>query len=224
MGQWIRLRASDGHTLDAWRSVSGGMSAVVVLQEIFGVNEHIRAVADGFAAEGHLTLAPALFDRVQREVSLDYDVEGRDAGRALVGKLTSEGPMLDIASAVAAAKEAGAEQVAVVGYCWGGTTAWRAAAEVDGLAAAVVYYGGGVLERSDLEPRCPVLMHFGALDPSIPVDRVRAFADQAPAGVRVHVYEQADHGFDCDRRASYHAPSAELARHRTVAFLAEHLV
>ncbi len=221
MGKHIRLMASDGHELAAYQADAGpgARSSVVVAQEIFGVNAHIRSVVDGFAAAGYHAIAPALFDRRERGVELAYDSEGVARGRQLKGEVSLAEADADIAASVAHC--AGRGPVAVVGYCWGGLLAWSAAAGCEGLAAAVGYYGGGIAEHLHLQPRCPVLLHFGEQDTAIPlqaVDKVR----KAYPDIPVHLYP-AGHGFNCDARGSYHAESAALARERTLAFLAEHL-
>jgi carboxymethylenebutenolidase len=196
----------------------------VVLQEIFGVNSHIRSVADGYAAEGYLAVAPATFHRVKPGVELGYTQEDMGAGMALkagVEALPEPGAMQDVQAAIRHAAQAG--KVGVVGYCWGGLLTWRAACSLDGLSAASPYYGGGVTTPDEVarQPRVPVLAHFGAKDHWIPLDSVEAFKKAHPE-VEVHVYD-ADHGFNCDQRGSYDAPSAKLARERTLAFFAKHL-
>jgi carboxymethylenebutenolidase len=226
MGQFIDLTAKDGFTFPAYvaEPASEPRGAVVVLQEIFGVNSHIRSVADGYAAEGYLAVAPSTFQRVQPGVELGYTGEDMSAGMALksaVEALPEPGVMQDVQAAVEYAARAG--KVAIVGYCWGGLLTWRAAASVTGLSAAAPYYGGGMTtpEESAREPRVPVLAHFGAKDHWIPLDTVEAFRVAHP-DVEVQVYA-ADHGFNCDQRGSHDATAAKLARERTLAFFARHL-
>ena len=228
MGQHRQLRAADGFALDVYEALPEGepKGAVVVIQEIFGVNAHIREVADGYAGDGYAALAPALFDRVERGVELGYDADGMGRGRDLAfNGLAQEDALRDLQAAVEEAGKYGA--VGVVGYCYGGFMAWLAACDLDEIACASAYYGGGIagtLERAPGEPRrpkCPLAMHFGALDAHIPlsdVDRIKAALPNVP----VHVYD-ADHGFNCDHRGSYHAESAALARKRTLALFAAHL-
>ena len=167
MGEWIELKTADGVAISAWLAAPAGQprGAVVVVQEIFGVNHHIRSVADKFAAEGYLAIAPAMFDRVERGVELAYDKPGMAKGVEIVGKVTREGAIADIAAAVQRA--AGAGKVGVVGFCWGGTMAWLASVKVDGVAAAVGYYGGGIVGLNDLKPRVPTMLHFGEQDGQI---------------------------------------------------------
>lgn len=230
MGPFITLTAADGHAFPAYVAEPPGKprGAVVVLQEIFGVNRHIREVADGYAAAGYLAVAPATFHRVQAGVELGYEAADMQAGIALkaaVEALPAPGVLADIQAAVRHAARASGAKVGVVGYCWGGLLAWRTACLVDGVAAAAPYYGGGVTSPAEAgrTPRCPVLAHFGERDHWIPMDSVRAFeAAQAAHGVQVHVYA-ADHGFNCDHRGSYDAQAARLARERTLAFFAQHV-
>ena len=226
MGQFIDLTAKDGFSFPAYvaEPVGTPKGGIVVIQEIFGVNSHIRAVADGYAAAGYLAIAPATFERVRRGVDLGYDAEGMTEGSALksaVEALPVPGVMQDIQAAVEYAAKAG--KVGVVGYCYGGLLTWRAAESVSGLAAAAPYYGGGMTSPDDAsrQPKVPVLAHFGSKDHYISLESVEAFRKAQP-GVEVQLYE-ADHGFNCDQRGSYNAPAAQLARERTLAFFATHL-
>lgn len=221
MAQTIQLKASDGHQLDAYVAEPSDKprGAIVVIQEIFGVNSHVRSVADGFAADGYLAIAPALFDRVQRGYESGYTPPEVEAGRNVRGKVTNDQALADTQAAIDHVKGAG--KVGIVGYCWGGTIAWLAAARAPGLAAAVSYYGGGVPDLKDEKPRVPTMLHFGETDQSIPLDKARAVAAAHPE-VTTHFYP-AGHGFNCDQRGSYHGPSAELARRRTLEFLRKHL-
>jgi carboxymethylenebutenolidase len=221
VGTTIRGAAVDGHELAIYRAdpKSTPRGALVIAQEIFGVNSHIRAVCDDYAAEGYVVVAPALFDRVERDVELGYEADDVARGRAV-----REGVSLDqaLADVEAAAKEvAGAGRIGVVGYCWGGTVAWVAATRSRTFAAAVGYYGGGVPDLAKEQPNCPVQLHFGEQDHAIPlegVDKVKAAHPDLP----VYIYP-AGHGFNCDQRGSYHAESAGLARERTLAFLRGHI-
>ena len=217
----IQLIASDGHKLDAYRADPAGKprGAVVVVQEIFGVNSHIRSVADGYAADGYLAIAPALFDRARRNVELGYAPEDIAAGRELKAASPTDAALLDIAAAVRAAAPAG--KVGVVGYCWGGYLTWMAAAKLPSLSCAVPYYGGGILDNADVVLRCPVMCHFGERDSMIPVEGVKKLAAKY-GDQQIFVYP-ADHGFNCDQRGSYDASSARLARERTLEFLRQHV-
>ena len=222
MGRMIELMAKDGHTLSAYRAEPTGQpaAAVVVLQEIWGVNDHIRKVADGYAAEGYVAVAPALFDRVQPGVMMDeYTDETRTKGFSLMQKVNHDEALLDIASAVDSASNAG--KVAVVGFCFGGRLAWLAAARVNGLSAAVAYYGGGIPSMAAEQPKCPVIFHFGERDQHIPVAAVQEFGKAHPS-LPIYLYP-ADHGFNCDQRGSYDAAAAKLARERTLEFLRKNI-
>ncbi len=221
MGETISLTGRDGHQLGAYLARPDGAAKgrLVVIQEIFGVNIHIREVCDGFAADGYTAIAPALFDRVEPSIELDYDDAGVTRGRDLRGEIGWEAVVHDVEAA--RAHIAGEGPSGLVGYCWGGSVAWVGALELD-FACAVGYYGGQIIDFVDETPRCPTLLHFGAEDGAIPpddVDKIRA----AHGNVPVHVYEGAGHGFNCERRASHHGEAAALARERTLAFLAEHL-
>jgi carboxymethylenebutenolidase len=226
MSSFIDLTAVDGFVLPAYVAHPAGTpkGAVVVLQEIFGTNSHIRSVADGYAAAGYLAVAPALFHRVQPGVDLGYSAADIQSGIALKAAAEALGVatlMQDVQAAVAYAAQAG--KVGCVGYCWGGLLGWRAACLVPGLSAAVTYYGGGMTAAAEVArtPLVPVLSHFGERDHSIALDTVQAFAQAHPA-VEVRLYP-ADHGFNCDQRGAFDAPAAALARERSLAFFAEHL-
>ena len=226
MGNFIDLQAADGFRFPAYVAQPQGKprGAVVVLQEIFGVNSHIRQVADGYAAAGYLAVAPATFHRVKQGVELGYTPEDINAGAALkaqVEALPAPGVLQDIHAAIKHAAQAG--KVGIVGYCWGGLLTWRAACLLDGLSAAAPYYGGGSTLPAEIarKPKVPVMAHFGEQDAHIPIDTVRAF-EKAHPEVEVHVYA-ANHGFNCDQRGSYDEAAAKLARERTLAFFARHV-
>lgn len=192
---------------------------IVVVQEIFGVNPHIRSVADKFASQGYEVLAPAFFDHVERGVELGYNPEGIAQGREHVGKIGWDTPLADVRAAVETLQSAG--KVGVVGYCWGGSIAYLAAARVPGLSAAVGYYGGQIAKFASEAPRVPTLLHFGDKDKGIPLSDVEQIKSAQP-GVEIHVYH-ADHGFNCDVRASYDEPSAKQALERTLGFFEKNL-
>ena len=221
MGAWIELKPEGAGPIRAWRADPAGRprGGVVVMQEIFGVNSHIRAVTDKFAAEGYLAVAPGVFEHVEPKFEVAYDADARARGMAIVGKIDREQVLRDVAAAIEIAKEGG--KVGIVGFCFGGTIAWAAAARLSGLSAAVGYYGGGIIGLKDLKPRVPTMLHFGEKDQHIPIAGVREVAAAHPE-VEVHIYP-ADHGFNCDQRESYDAPSAALAWTRSLAFLAKHL-
>jgi carboxymethylenebutenolidase len=214
----IRLTAADGHELDAYEvHPDGATASIVIVQEIFGVNAHIRSVVDRYAEFGYRAIAPALFDRGERGVELGYDDAGRTRGIELVMPIAWDPAMLDVAAAVDHVAETG--PVAVIGYCFGGSIAWIAACDLP-ITAAVGYYGGqihGMIERT---PKVPTMLHFGELDHGIPLDQVEAIAAAHP-DVPVNVYLGAGHGFSCDARDSYDARSAAMALGRTLDFLAD---
>lgn len=213
-----RLTASDGHELDAYEVHPEGASAsIVIVQEIFGVNAHIRSVVDRYASFGYRTIAPALFDRGERGVELGYDDAGRTRGIELVMPIAFDAAMLDVAEAVDHVSDTG--PVAVIGYCFGGSVAWIAACDLP-IAAAVGFYGGQIFGMKERQPQVPTMLHFGELDHGIPLDQVTAIAAAHP-DVPVHVYEGADHGFNCDARPQYDARSAAIALGRTLEFLAD---
>lgn len=222
MGEKITLTCKDGQTIGAYvaRPAGAPKGAIVVLQEIFGANQHIRKTADLYAAQGYLAIAPSLFDRVEPNLELGYTGDDPKKGIETRGKTELPKTLLDIEASVEAVKSAG--KVGVVGYCWGGTLAYATAVNaIPGVAAAVGYYGGGVAAMSDKAPKIPTMLHFGEKDHSISmadVEKVKANQPQIP----VFVYA-AGHGFNCDERASYDKESADLARSRTLAFFAEKL-
>lgn len=223
MGTTVSLTASDGVEFSAHLAEPEGTpkGAVVVIQEIFGVNDHIRSVADGYAAEGYLAIAPALFDRVRGGVELGYDAEGIDVGKEIAFKMDMSTVLLDVEAAIDAVSHAG--KVGIVGYCWGGSICYVASARLsDKLSAAAGYYGGQIMPYIAERPVAPLILHFGELDQGIPLETVEAIA-QAWPHVDVYVYEGADHGFNCDVRGSHNAASASVALGRTLAHFAEHL-
>ena len=228
MGQWIELKAPDGLTVTAWQASPTGRArgAVVVLQEIFGVNPHIRAVTDAYAAAGWLALAPATFQRVRPGVELGYtpgDIQVGIGLKATAEALPAPGVLQDVQAAIDHAAQAAGGKVGVVGFCWGGLLTWRAACLLERLAAAVPYYGGGMTQPQELarQPRVPVLAHLSDRDQSVPMEGVQRLREAHPE-VEVHVYP-AQHGFNCDQRPAWDASSASLARERTLDFFARHL-
>jgi carboxymethylenebutenolidase len=228
MGTMIELQSADGSLVPAYEARPHGTpkGAVVVVQEIFGVNNHIRSVADGFAAEGYWAVAPAAFHRVKSGVELGYTDTDMGEGfgyKTAVEALPAPGVMQDIQAAIDHAAQASGGKVGIVGYCWGGLLTWRAACTLSGLNAAAPYYGGGVTTEAETarQPRVPVMAHFADEDKWIPLDTVEAFKKAHPS-VQVFTYA-AHHGFNCDQRGSWDAPSAQLARERTLAFFKQHL-
>jgi carboxymethylenebutenolidase len=222
MGDTLTLNAEDGHRFSAYRATPPGKprGGLVVVQEIFGVNSHIKRVTDGFAGDGYVAIAPAIFDRVERDFATGYAPPDIERGRAVRGKLTLDQVVMDVRATVQELARSGLK-VGVVGYCFGGTVAWLSATRIDGVAGAVGYYGGGIAETAEEAPRCPVMLHFGETDASIPKDHYEKVARIHPK-IPIHIYP-AGHGFNCDERGSYHEPSARLARERTLEFLRTHV-
>jgi len=220
MGQFTTIMARDGHEFQAWLAAAPGRprGALLVIQEIFGVNSHIRAVTDQFAAEGYTAIAPSLFDRVRRGIELGYTAADMQEGSGYRTQLDPEATRRDLAAALAVVKHSG--RAGAVGYCWGGSLAYLAAGQLP-LACAVVYYGRVVIYL-DQKPRCPVMYHYGTEDKGIPladVERIRTAYPQAP----IYTYAGAGHGFNCDQRASYDPQAAALARSRTLEFFARYV-
>ena len=216
MAETITLTAADGHAFEAYVARPEGKprGSLVICQEVFGVNDHIRSVTDGFAQEGYLAIAPALFDRQEPGVELSYAGDDLARGRALRTAISWDQAVADIAAAAEAAGEAG--KVAVVGFCWGGSLAWLAACRLE-IAAAVGYYGGQIHEHRAEQPNCPVMLHFGERDQLIPQEQVAEIAALHP-DVQIYSYA-AGHGFNCDHRDDYDELCAGLAAERTLAFL-----
>ena len=228
MGQFIDLHAADGQKIPAYVAEPAGQprGGVVVLQEIFGVNSHIRDVADGYARDGYLAVAPSTFHRIKPGVELGYAEADMGEGFRLkqaVEHLRAPGVMQDIQAAIDHAAQASGGQVGIVGYCWGGLLTWRAACTLNGLSAAAPYYGGGMTQPDEIarQPKVPVMAHLSDRDQWVPLDGVEAFK-QAHPEVEVHLYP-AQHGFNCDHRGAWDAAAAQLARERTLAFFAKHL-
>jgi len=222
MSEWLQLKASDGHVLDAYiaKPEREPIAGLVVVQEIFGVNAHIRSVADGYARDGFLVVAPALFDRIEKHVELKYEGEDLQKAMSFIPKINIENALLDVAVALDYVRSETKKKTGVIGYCLGGTVAWLSATRLK-TDAAVGYYGGGIGNYAAETPKVPVMLHFGKLDPHIPkeeVDRVQA----AHPEVQIFWYG-AGHAFNCEPRPSYEPNAAKLARERSLAFLTEHL-
>jgi len=229
MGEWIKVTAEDGHELGTYvaRPAHKPVAALVVVQEIFGVNSHIRSIADSYAADGFLVVAPALFDRIERDLQLDYSPEGLKKAFSLYPQLKPELSLLDVAAAFNWAKQAAEKGTGVLGFCYGGLLSWLSATRGEDLkmqpGCCVGYYAGGIGNVAKEEPVCPVLLHFGANDSHIGADQIDAVRAAHPE-VEIHVYEGAGHAFNRDPHPeAYHAPSAKLARERSLAFLKKNL-
>jgi len=217
MGKPISLTAADGHGLGAYRADPSGKArgGVVVVQEIFGVNHHIRSVCDRLAALGYCAIAPALFDRISPNFQSGYSPEEVAKARSFVANVDWSGLMRDTAAACDELKKHGS--VGVLGFCMGGSVAFVAATQFAGLAAAVCFYGGQIIRHADSKPACPVQMHFGEKDEHIPMTDVQTIRTKRPE-CEIYTYA-AGHGFYCDERLSYHAESANIAWGRTLRFL-----
>ncbi len=216
----MQLTASDGHKFEAFEAGDvNAPRALVVLQEIFGVNAHMRRVAERLAGFGYRVLSPALFDRVQRNAELGYGPEDRQQGAALRAAIPDAAVLADIE---ATALALGDRPTGIIGYCWGGSLAWTGATRTHQFKAAIGWYGGLIVNTRDAAPNCPVQLHFGELDGGIPptdVDAIRTAHPEIP----IFVYPGAGHGFGCEERSSYSPKDAELAELRSLAFFAEHL-
>jgi carboxymethylenebutenolidase len=230
MGSFQNITSADGFVLPAYIAQPSGTpkGAIIVLQEIFGLNSHIQAVTDGYAAQGYLAIAPSTFHRVKADVNLGYTPEDIQTGIALKAAAEAVLPqvMLDVQAAVdfAIKQLPVGKKIGVVGYCWGGLLTWRAAEMINGINAAVPYYGGGMTvgDEPKRQAKVPVMVHFGDQDTGIPMDTVNAFKAAQPK-VDVQIYA-ANHGFNCDHRGSYNQAAAELALTRTLAFFATYLI
>jgi carboxymethylenebutenolidase len=222
MSKVVKLQASDGHELDAYVAQPEGKprAGLVVVQEIFGVNQHIRSVADRFAREGFYAVAPALFDRVERNVDWGYDGESAKKGMAIVQKIGIDNALKDVDAALQYASKETGKPAGVVGFCYGGTLAWLSATRL-APAAAVGYYGGNIGSFAQENPRVPVMLHFGKKDDHIPATEV-AKVQTAHPEVEIYWYD-AGHGFNCDMRPSYNEIASKEAMVRTLAFFRKHL-
>jgi carboxymethylenebutenolidase len=222
VGQDIKLTASDGFKLGAYRAVPAGKpkAAIVVIQEIFGVNHHIRSVCDRLANEGYVAIAPSIFDRTQPDFQCGYSPDEIATARKFIANPDWAAMLRDTEAAIDAVKDIG--PVGIIGFCLGGSIAYAAATKLSGLSAAVGYYGGAVVRFADDKPTVPTQLHFGEKDSGIPLTDVETIKAKRP-DVEVHIYPGAQHGFHCDERASYDKPSADIAWPRSLAFLAKHL-
>ena len=220
MNELIEITAKDNHRFSAYISQPSGKpkAGIVIIQEIFGVNIHIKEVTDLYASKGYLCIAPSLFDRIEKNISLNYDESGVTKGRNLK-ELCDKNALKDIEASISVVSSAG--KVAVIGYCWGGSLSWRIGCEASNLSASICYYGGDIPKLKDLEPKCKVLTHFGELDKGIPINDVKIFEETQP-DVLTYTYP-ADHGFNCDHRSQYNKTCANIALERTLKFLEQNL-
>ena len=224
MGEHIQITSGDGFEIGAYVSRPSGQAkgGILVIQEIFGVNSHIREVTDGYAQSGYLAIAPKIFDRIDKDIELGY--EEADMGRGVelaFQKLNMEQTLSDLQAAIDELKRE-QDRVGLVGYCFGGLLTWLSACDLQGVDAAVSYYGGGVVNHAEKQANCPVMMHFGELDAHIPMTDVEKIRSAQP-NVQLFSYD-ADHGFNCDHRASFNQLAANRALERSLEFFAEHVV
>ena len=221
MGEIINATASDGHEFDIYLAQAKGSprGGIVLIQEIFGVNNHIKNVAEKFSSNGYLVGAPSLFDRVQPDIQLGYSTEDIRRGRELKDNLGNESPLMDITATLNIVRSAG--HVAVVGYCWGGTLAWLSACQVDGFNAASSYYGGGIGKLLSIQPKCPSIFHFGEQDHAIPAEEINSLR-QAHPECPIYLYP-AGHGFNCEQRDSFNSTSSAIAFERTIQHLDKYI-
>jgi carboxymethylenebutenolidase len=222
VGQDIKLTASDNFHLGGYRAdpVGAPKAAVVVIQEIFGVNHHIRAVCDRIAGNGYVAIAPSIFDRIEPDFQCGYSPEEVAVARKFVANPDWAAMLRDTQAAIDAIKDVG--PVGIVGFCLGGSVAYAAATKLSGLSVAIGYYGGAIVRFADDKPKVPTQLHFGEKDAGIPLTDVEIIRAKRP-DVEIHVYPGAQHGFNCEERASYDKASADIARQRSVAFLTRHL-
>jgi len=215
MGTSIELTTSDGHTLGAYKATPDGnpKGGVVVIQEIFGVNQHIKNVTDEFAKNGFVAVAPALFDRTEKGLELGYGQDDFQKGKETRGSLNDEGIQNDVQAAIDEAAKAG--KVGIVGYCFGGYVSWLAACKCNGLSAASTFYGGGIHAKREDTPKVPVILNFGDNDGGIPLSQVHDIKEANPE-IPCYVYDEAGHGFCCDDRESYNQGACERAHKRTL--------
>ena len=222
MGQDITLTASDGFKLGAYRADPAGApkAAIVVIQEIFGVNHHIRSVCDRLAGEGYVAIAPSIFDRSEPNFQSGYSADDVANARKFIANIDWNAMLRDTQAAIDAVKGTG--PVGIIGFCLGGSIAYVAAARLSGLSAAVGYYGGAIVRFLDDKPKVPTQLHFGEKDSGIPLTDVETIKSKRPE-VEVFIYPGAQHGFHCDERASYDKTSADIAWPRSLQFFAQHL-
>lgn len=222
MGRDIKLTASDNFQFVAYRAdpASAPKAAIVVIQEIFGVNHHIRAVCDRLASEGYVAIAPSIFDRIEPNFTSGYSPDEIAVARKFVANPDWAAMLRDTQAAIDAVRDVG--PVGIIGFCLGGSVAYAAATKLAGLSAAVGYYGGAIARFADDKPQVPTQLHFGEKDASIPLSDVDMIRAKRPE-LEIHVYPGAQHGFHCDERASYDKKSAEIAWPRSLAFFAKHL-
>ncbi|MBR0692305.1 dienelactone hydrolase family protein [Bradyrhizobium lablabi] len=222
MGQDIKLKASDGFQFGGYRADPAGApkGAIVVIQEIFGVNHHIRSVCDRLAKEGYVAVAPSIFDRIEPNFQSGYSPDEVANARKFVANPDWAAMLRDTEAAIESVKSVG--PVGIIGFCLGGSLTYAAATKLKGLSAAVSYYGGAIVRFAEDKPTVPTQLHFGEKDAGIPLSDVETIKSKRPE-VEVFIYPGAQHGFHCDERASYDKVSSDVAWPRTLDFFAKHL-
>jgi carboxymethylenebutenolidase len=223
LGKHFSLVASDNFKLGAYQAEPSGTAkgGIVVIQEIFGVNHHIRAVCDRLAAQGYAAIAPAVFDRQQPNFESGYSPDEIANARKFVANPDWGAMMRDTQAAIDAAKKFG--PAAIVGFCMGGSIAFLAAAKLNGLSAAIGFYGGQIAKNADEKPKIPVQLHFGEKDASIPMSDIDIIKQKRAGDCEIYVYPDAQHGFNCEERGSYNEAAAKLGRERSREFLQKHM-
>jgi carboxymethylenebutenolidase len=223
MSETGTVKAGDGHILSVYIARPDGkpMGGLVVLQEVFGVNRHIRSVADGYARDGFLAVAPALFDRIEKNVELTYEGEDAKKAMSLLQHTETLKALADVDATLTFARKESGKKTGVIGYCFGGLLAWLSSTRLH-PDVVVGYYAGRIGNYAAETPKAPVQLHFGRLDHHIPVEHVEQVRAAHPE-VEINWYDGAGHGFNCDMRAAYNAQAAALARGRALSFLRQHL-
>ena len=221
MGNYITLKTNDNHEFQAYLSEPKTkiLGCVVIVQEIFGVNQHIKEICKTYSEKGYIAIAPSLFDRLDKNIDLPYDQTGIQEGRKLKD-LFNDTALNEIESSISYMKVYG--KVGIIGFCWGGSLAWRIACQNNNLSASVIYYGGDVPKLKNLSTKCPTICHFGEIDKSIPINDVNSFIS-LQKDIEVYTYP-ADHGFNCNHRSQYDKNSSKLAFERTITFLKKNLL
>jgi carboxymethylenebutenolidase len=218
MGETIKIAGADGFEFSAYHepSFTPRKGGVIVIQEIFGIDRHVRADVERWAKAGYEAVAPSLYDRREWGFTAEHDPPGLQAGIGHARATPIEQALTDIAACRDFLKSHGAEKICVVGYCYGGSLAWLAACQLEGVSASSSYYGSMVQANAALKPKCPVIIHLGRTDGGIPADDVEAAVHAHNPGVPVYIYEGAGHGFNNESPERYNAEAADLARHRTL--------
>jgi len=212
----LKSTAADGFEFGACHASAQGKrkGGVVVIQEIFGIDEYVRADVERWARAGFEVIAPSMFDRTHPGLDVGHDEHGMAVGMAARKAVTADAAVADLTACVNYLKAKG--PVFVVGYCFGGSMTWEAAGRIEGIAAASSYYGGQLATMAGLKPKCPIICHFGRKDAHIPADETKAILQAAQPQVAIYIYEKSGHGFNNDGRPDSDPDDAALARQRTI--------